>query len=88
MIGFQPNETDIQKYSSKLTDPSSKPGEKEVPPVKPGIEITAPNPSSVPNPQPDTIESNPVPEIKPIPTESPTPSTIPEISPIEPVEFS
>lgn len=88
MIGFEPNETDIQEYGFKSTDPASKPSVKEVPSVKPDKEITTPNPSSVPSPQPDTIESSPSPEINPIPTERPITSPSPEISPIEPVEFS
>ncbi len=88
MIGFQPQETDIDYNNSMKSDAVTKPGEKEVPAPKPGIEIPSPNPSSVPSPQPDTIENSPKPEIQPIPAENPTPSTVPEISPIQPVEFS
>ncbi len=88
MIGFQPSEKDIQEYGFRSNEPASKPGEKEVPSVKPNIEINTPNPSTIPSPQPETIENSPSPEITPIPTESPSPSTAPEISPIQPVEFS
>ncbi len=88
MIGFLPNESELQNPGPVGGGTGSSPGEKEVPPVKPGIEITTPNPSTVPSPKPDTIENSPSPEIKPIPMETPTPSTTPEIIPIQPVELS
>ena len=88
MIGFQPQETDIENNDSIKSVIGIKPGEKEVPAPKPGIEIPSPNPSSVPSPQPDTIENSPKPEIQPIPEETPIPGTVPEISPVQPVELS
>lgn len=50
-------------------------------------EISNPNPSMVPFPDPDNIASSPFPEMPTIPMENPLPSIGPEITPNQPREL-
>lgn len=86
MIGFRPNEKNTMKSAFKSEKPAADPI-KEVPSNKPGIEISTPVPSSVPSLEPDTVRSNPSPEIIAVPTETPILDPSPEIPPILPMEI-